>query len=101
MQREDSLDAFVGHNAANGDRAIHATPLLGNEYALVHLNAFLVTLNDADMNVERVADAEFWKFVLELARSNAFDKFVLVHNQSLFRRCSPVRLEALCSGVCS
>lgn len=99
MQREDSLDTFICHNAANGDRAIDATALLGNEYALVDLNAFLVALNDADMDVEGVADAEFRESILELAGGNAFDKFVLVHNQSLFRRCSPVRLESQCSGV--
>jgi len=62
VQWEDALDAFVGDDAADGDRAIDATTLGGKQDALENLHAFLVTFDDSIMHVNRVTDAKGWDF---------------------------------------
>ena len=86
MQRKDSLNTLVRHDAANGDGGVDATALHGDQYALIDLHTFFIAFNNADVHVERVAHTEVGEVALELCFGHAFDEMLLVHDGS---RCGP------------
>tara|TARA_B100002051_G_C16577260_1_gene555738 strand:- start:557 stop:775 length:219 start_codon:yes stop_codon:yes gene_type:complete len=61
VQREDSLDAFIRDDSTDRDGSVDAPSLLGNEDTLVDLDTFLVTFDDSNMHIDRVANAEIGK----------------------------------------
>jgi hypothetical protein len=56
MDREDSLDAFVVNDAANGESLIDAGALFHDDGASEDLDAFLIAFDDSRVYVYGIAD---------------------------------------------
>ena len=56
VYREGLLDAYAVRDAANGNRLVNASVLLGNDDALEHLNTLAVALLDLSVYLYGIAD---------------------------------------------
>jgi len=65
MIKEGSLDAFVGHDAANGELLVHAATATGNDDSVEDLHALLLSFDNAAVYVHGVADVELGQFRFE------------------------------------
>ena len=67
VQHENALDADSLEDTAHGDGLMHSAVTLGNDYALVGLNAFLIAFADSHANADGVANVNIWKVALQLS----------------------------------
>ena len=65
VDREFTLHAFALHDAADGERLAAAAAGTGDDHAGVDLHAFLLTFENAAVNVDRVADLELGNLFFE------------------------------------
>ena len=80
VQREDTLDTFVGHDTTHSDHAVDAAAALSDQHTLENLDPLLLAFDDPYVHVDRVTDAEdgIVGFGLELVGNNRFDEFLHV-----------------------
>src|SRR5262249_35028091 len=76
MQREDSLDAFVVHDAANGERLVDPAALAHDDGAAEDLDAFLVAFDDSRRDVNGITDAKLRDVLLQVRLLDGFDDTV-------------------------
>ena len=72
MYREGLLDAYAVRDAANGNRLVNASVLLGNDDALEHLNTLAVALLDLSVYLYGIADLQNRQIALELLLGQYF-----------------------------
>ena len=72
VYREGLLDAYAVRDAANGNRLINASVLLGNDDALEHLNTLAVALLDLSVYLYGIADLQSRQIALELLLGQYF-----------------------------
>jgi len=65
IQREDTLDAFIVDDSADGEHLIYAAAFAGNDGAGEDLNTLLVAFDDSAMNINRIAYLEMRDIVFE------------------------------------
>ena len=62
MERENSLDAFVVHDAADGEGLVDPPALAHDDGAGEDLDAFFFAFDDPGVHVDGVADIELGDF---------------------------------------
>ena len=72
MYREGLLDAYAVRDAANGNRLVNASVLLGNDDALEHLNTLAVALLDLSEYLYGIAALQSRQIALELLLGQYF-----------------------------
>ena len=72
VYREGLLDAYAVRDAANGNRLVNASVLLGNDDALEHLDTLAVAFLDLCVYLNGIADLQLRKVVLELLLGQYF-----------------------------
>jgi hypothetical protein len=78
-----TLDADVVDDTANGDHLVDAAALAADQNALVHLDAFFLALDDADVHVDRVADVKARKVALKMLVGQAVEQLLGAHGVGL------------------
>jgi len=73
VEGEGPLDAFVGDDAADDDRLVDGRALDGDDDAGEDLDTFLVAFDDADVDVDVVADGDVGKVGLHVPLFDLFD----------------------------
>src|SRR5437016_3650840 len=76
MQREDALDAFAVGNATDCECFVEPASFAANYDASKNLNALLVALHDARMNVNAIAHGKLRRIALLLFFFNSIDDAV-------------------------
>ena len=83
MQRKLPLHAFARDDPAHGEHLAAARPAAGDDHAVEDLDAFLLSFEDARVNVDGVADGECVWLGLE-ARGFDMGKDLLAHGMLLW-----------------
>ncbi len=77
VEREDTFDAFVVDDAADGEGGVDAVALLHDDGAGEDLDTFLVAFDDALVDIDDVADFELGGLGLEVLGLNVGHECVL------------------------
>ncbi len=75
MKREDSLNAFITHDAPDNERFVYPTSSARNYCAGEYLNAFLVAFFDSAVDVDRITYFEMRNMLFEAFIFNSVQQF--------------------------
>ena len=77
VERENTFDAFVIHNAADGERLVDAVPFFHDHGAGENLDTFLVPFDNSLVDIDNVADIELRRGGLEMLALDMGHEWVL------------------------